>query len=197
MPTASLRRDHDLIEVARAMEVTARLLEGGTRVPEQVLAQTIDFAKNFTDACHHSKEEQSLFPALERAGMPHDMGPIAVMLADHRRSREIAERMEVSARQYASTGDAAQLAADMGEYVAHIRDHLWKENNRLFVMAEARLQHVSGDVGAELGRVERDRLAGLGRQRPHYEGIAESLEGYAQSGGTSRDGSDEDPSAEA
>ena len=43
----------------------------------------IDFSKNFTDVCHHTKEEKSLFPALEKAGLPTNMGPIAMMLMDH------------------------------------------------------------------------------------------------------------------
>ena len=90
MSTASLRRDHDLIEkVIKSMEATLQLLQNGTSVPEPILMQVIDFSKNFTDVCHHSKEEGSLFPALEKAGMPTNMGPIAMMLMDHEKSREI------------------------------------------------------------------------------------------------------------
>jgi len=80
MSTASLRRDHDLIEkVIKAMEATIQLLNDGKQVPESILNQVIDFSKNFTDVCHHSKEENVLFPALEQAGMPRNMGPIAMM----------------------------------------------------------------------------------------------------------------------
>ena len=38
--------------------------------------QVMDFAINFTDACHHTKEEQTLFPTLAEFGMPTNMGPI-------------------------------------------------------------------------------------------------------------------------
>ena len=70
MSTASLRRDHDLIDkVIKSMEITVQLLESGKKIPESILNPVIDFSKNFTDVCHHSKEEKSLFPAfLEYSG---------------------------------------------------------------------------------------------------------------------------------
>ena len=177
MSTASLRRDHDLIaKVLRAMESAIGLLQDGKQVPEFVLLPVVDFAKNFTDVCHHTKEEKSLFRALEDAGMPTNMGPIPVMLADHRRSRELGQSMEESARKYLDSGDSSDLVRHMKQYVEHVTEHLWKENNRLFVMAEARLQHVSGDVDRELGSIEAEQLDAVGQTREHYERLAEDLE---------------------
>jgi len=62
-----------------------------------------------------------------------------MMLMDHRRQREIARRMGEASGEYPSSGSSAALIATMGEYVRHVTEHLWKENNRLFVMAQARL----------------------------------------------------------
>ena len=176
MSTASLRRDHELIEkVIKAMESTIQLLTAGKQIPESILLPVIDFSKNFTDVCHHSKEEKSLFPALEQAGMPSNMGPIAMMLIDHQRSREIGTQMEESAKDYLSSGDSTKLVNDMKQYVEHITEHLWKENNRLFMMAEARLQYVSAKVDKELNEIEKSKLQDLGKSRDHYENLAENL----------------------
>ncbi len=176
MSTASLRRDHELIEkVIKAMESTIQLLNDDKHIPESILLPVIDFSKNFTDVCHHSKEEKSLFPALEKAGMPTNMGPIAMMLIDHQRSREIGIKMEESAKEYLSSGSSTKLVSDMQEYVEHITEHLWKENNKLFMMAEARLQYVSEKVDKELNEIEKSKLAGLGKTREHYEQLAENL----------------------
>lgn len=176
MSTASLRRDHDLIEkVIKAMESTIQLLNDGKQIPESILSPVIDFSKNFTDVCHHSKEENSLFPALEQAGMPRDMGPIAMMLMDHERSREIGKEMESSAKDYISSGNSTKLISDMQQYVEHITEHLWKENNRLFMMAEARLQYVSKKVDKELNDIEELKLKETGKTREHYEQLAETL----------------------
>ena len=50
MSTASLRRDHELIEkVIKAMESTIQLLNDGKQIPESILLPVIDFSKNFTD----------------------------------------------------------------------------------------------------------------------------------------------------
>jgi len=176
MSTASLRRDHDLIEkVIKAMESTIQLLNDGKQIPESILLPVIDFSKNFTDVCHHSKEEKSLFPALEQAGMPHNMGPIAMMLIDHERSREIGKEMENSAKDYISSGNSTKLISDMQQYVEHITEHLWKENNRLFMMAEARLQYVAKKVDKELNDIEELKLKETGKTREHYEQLAETL----------------------
>jgi len=176
MSTASLRRDHDLIEkVIKAMESTIQLLNDGKQIPESILLPVIDFSKNFTDVCHHSKEENSLFPALEQAGMPRNMGPIAMMLMDHERSREIGKEMENSAKDYISSGNSTKLISDMQQYVEHITEHLWKENNRLFMMAEARLQYVSKKVDKELNEIEESKLKETGKTREHYEQLAETL----------------------
>ena len=176
MSTASLRRDHDLIEkVIKAMESTIQLLNDGKQIPESILLPVIDFSKNFTDVCHHSKEENSLFPALEQAGMSHNMGPIAMMLIDHERSREIGKEMENSAKDYILSGNSTKLISDMQQYVEHITEHLWKENNRLFMMAEARLQYVAKKVDKELNDIEELKLKETGKTREHYEQLAETL----------------------
>ena len=176
MSTASLRRDHDLIEKAvKAMEATIQLLNDGKQIPESILLPVIDFSKNFTDVCHHSKEEKSLFPALEQAGLPSNMGPIAMMLIDHQRTREIATEMEASTKEYLSSGNSAKLISDMQQYVEHVSEHLWKENNRLFMMAEARLQYVAEKVDKELNEIEKTKLNELGKPREHYEKIVENL----------------------
>ena len=176
MSTNSLRRDHDLIEkVIKSMETTIQLLNDGKKIPEFILSPVIDFSKNFTDVCHHSKEENSLFPALEQAGMPRNMGPIAMMLMDHERSREIAKYMEESAKEYMESGNSTNLVNHMQQYVEHITEHLWKENNRLFMMAEARLQYVSEKVDEELNDIEELKLKEVGKTREQYESLVEKL----------------------
>lgn len=177
MSTMSLKRDHELIEkVIKSMETTINLLESGKKIPEPILLPVIDFSKNFTDVCHHSKEEKSLFPALERSGMPTHMGPIAVMLMEHEITRKIGKKMEKSAQDYFEKGDATELISDLKEYVEHITQHIWKENNRLFMMAEARLQHVSQQVDDELNQIEKNQLAEIGKTRKEYELIAEEFQ---------------------
>ena len=71
--------------------------------------------------------------------------------------------------------NSTKLISDMQQYVEHITEHLWKENNKLFMMAEARLQYVSKKVDKELNDIEESKLKETGKTREHYEQLAETL----------------------
>lgn len=177
MATESLRKDHDLIEkVVKAMEVTLQMLKAGKKIPESILMPTLDFTKNFTDVCHHGKEEESFFPALGQAGFPTNMGPIAVMLMEHEITRKIAIQMETSAKQYLESGSSDALISDITQYVQHMSEHLWKENNKLFMMAEMRLSGVSDKMNADLDSVEKKKLEQLGKSRHDYESLVQNIQ---------------------
>ena len=177
MSTASLRHDHKLIEkVLGALDATIKLLKDGKKIPEQILLPTLDFTQNFTDVCHHGKEEEALFPALEKAGMPTNMGPIRMMLIDHERTKEIAEHIGKSSKKYLESGSSDYLIESLELYVQHVTEHLWKENNRLFMMADSRLNYATKDIDKSLNDVEEKKLKELGKTRSHYESLADELE---------------------
>ncbi len=177
MATESLRKDHDLIEkVIKSMQVTMDLLKSGKKIPESILMPVVDFSKNFTDVCHHGKEEESLFPALEKTGMPRNMGPIAVMLMEHQITKQMATEIEQSAKEYLISGSSERLVSDISRYIEHVSAHLWKENNRLFMMAEMRLQGISDQINASLGETEKQKLEQLGKNRNDYENLVQDLE---------------------
>jgi hemerythrin-like domain-containing protein len=108
--------------------------------------------------------------------MPHHMGPIAVMLMEHETTRKIATRMDTSAKEYLQAGSSQKLISDIQEYIEHVTQHIWKENNRLFVMAEMRLQGNSEQVSKSLNEIEKQKLSGLGKSRDDYEKLARDLE---------------------
>jgi len=177
LSTASLRHDHKLIEkVLDALDATIKLLKDGKKIPEQILLPTLDFTQNFTDVCHHGKEEEALFPALEKAGMPTNMGPIRMMLIDHERTKEIASHIAKSSKKYLESGISNYLIESLELYVQHVTEHLWKENNRLFMMADARLNYATKDIDKSLNDVEEKKLKELGKTRSHYESLADELE---------------------
>jgi hemerythrin-like domain-containing protein len=174
--TESLRNDHFLIEkMTRALLVTADLLKAGKSVPAPFLEQAIDFTKNFTNVCHHGKEEDTLFPTLQKGGMPREGGPIARMLFEHEVTKQLAEKLEASAKAYLQTGKADQLVSDIQGYADHVSQHLTKENFRLFAMADMMLNAKAKQVNEELARTEQAKLQSLGRTRSHYEQL---VDGY-------------------
>jgi len=136
-PTQVLREEHEqILQVAGALEEV--LAEAASDAVYDRIGKCIRFIRLFADACHHGKEEDLLFPALEDEGLPHDTGPIAVMLHEHRLGRQFASAMAESI-DAARSGDAVarrRLLRAGHDYVGLIRNHILKEDNVLFNMAD-------------------------------------------------------------
>jgi hemerythrin-like domain-containing protein len=60
--TEALKADHRVIE--RVSGVLEKLMQSPA-VPLEVWEKAVDFIRHFADRCHHLKEEEILFPALE------------------------------------------------------------------------------------------------------------------------------------
>jgi hemerythrin-like domain-containing protein len=140
--TARLREEHrHILAVAEAMASLVAAAEAG-RWDVDAFADCVTFIRLFADACHHGKEEDLLFPELEKGGLPHDQGPIAVMLHEHEQGRAYARHMANSldgARAGEENARATLRNAAAG-YVHLIRGHILKEDNVLFAMADQMVQ---------------------------------------------------------
>lgn len=137
--TSTLRTEHEaIISMLDATEEAARRVDRDEPVRPEILEGLLEFFRVFADRCHHGKEEELLFPALERKGMPRTGGPIGVMLFEHEQGRALIRRMSQAVAEIAGGNPAAakSWAAAAREYTALLRAHIDKENNILFVMAE-------------------------------------------------------------
>lgn len=137
--TAILRKEHDaILRMLDTTEKVARQLDRGERAAPETLTGLLEFFRLFADRCHHGKEEDLLFPLLEKKGLPHAGGPIQVMLMEHEQGRSLIQRMTEAAEAY--SGGAAEAGPRWAEaarlYVAMLRQHIYKENNVLFRIAE-------------------------------------------------------------
>ncbi len=135
--TAVLREEHRLI--LQVVDRLDRAVGSGGVVSDgdlELARDCVAFFKLFVDACHHAKEEDLLFPALEEQGMPHDAGPIAVMLEEHRLGRELVGRMARALEDENTDAARAELGRAARDYIALIRQHIGKEDGVLFTMAD-------------------------------------------------------------
>ncbi len=181
-----LRRDHDVIlKILAAMDALRSMLvtiKSSDRSDDHdnddgivaIIKDTINFVKNFTDRCHHGKEEDVLFPALNSAGMPKEGGPIAVMLREHKQGREIIESMESALEDYERNGslDYNHIIKSIEEYILLMYNHIMKENNILFNIADTILYDKSKDINDGYTRVEYETIEG---KDEYYKRLAESL----------------------
>jgi hemerythrin-like domain-containing protein len=137
--TEVLRREHEaIVRMLDASEVVADRLSAGTKVEPEILSQLLEFFRLFADRCHHEKEEEHLFPLLERKGLLRAGGPIGVMMDEHTQGRAQMERMTVAAEAYrhGDTMAGRRWAEAMRRYSTLLRQHIDKENHVLFVLAE-------------------------------------------------------------
>ena len=162
-PTGLLREEHrSILRVLHVLEVLLDRGESGDW-DFDTLDDSIAFFRLFADACHHGKEEGLLFPELEARGMPREGGPIGVMLTEHQIGRAFVAQMGRSLER-SRRGDADEVArlAHAGRgYITLLRNHILKEDNVLFNMADQLL------AGPACRRLCDDYHAVCAR---HYEG---------------------------
>ena len=175
--TGVLRHEHEaILGMIDAAEEVARRIKEGREVRPETLSGLVEFFRVFADRCHHGKEEACLFPALEQKGLPHDTGPIAVMLQEHVKGRKyiavMAEALEGCA---AGRKDAALQWADAAlGYAELLRAHIGKENDVLFVIGERLLSQPDQDGLVEAFEdVENNKIGPGTHERLH--GLMEQL----------------------
>lgn len=160
--TKQLRDEHEgILIMLSVLEKICIEIQNGRVTDYDHPAKIVDFLRTFADKCHHGKEEELLFPALADAGVPVNGGPIGVMLSEHTQGRAYIKAMaDVLVKLHENDADAREtfVKAALG-YVTLLRDHIAKENNVLFVMAENRLtadEHEKLAVGFD--KIEEERI---------------------------------------
>jgi len=166
-----LKDEHGGVKVMLAIlgKVCDRL-EAGQRVDPKHLEEILEFLKVFVDKCHHAKEEDHLFPALEKAGIPKEGGPIGMMLHEHQAGRDFIRGMAQAAAALAGgdPGAAKRFVANARSYSDLLLQHIEKEDNVLYPMAEARLPANADEaLAAAFGKVEEERV-GHGRHEEFH-----------------------------
>jgi hemerythrin-like domain-containing protein len=180
-PLSELVADHEVISevldsLETVMERDVRLGAFATSFYDLALTFLADFA----DRSHHGKEEECLFPLLEEHGIPRAGGPIGCLLGEHEIGRDCV-RAARAALEGARRGDAGARAIvheRIREYVDLLREHILKENEVLFAMAE---RVMPLDAMDELARrfeaLEKAQGGAAGRDR--YFAMARSMERLA------------------
>ena len=179
-PTATedLKNEHLLVEVViAAMEREADTIDATGESDLDTVACMVDFTQNFTDGCHHAKEERALFPLLRErnAGM---QAPTSVMLQQHETGRQRI-RAVTDAVPAARQGDAAAvrvIGENLRAYAKGLRDHIGKENEVLFPMADGILTaDDQRQLTSEFERIESDEVGAGVHEK--YHAMARELAG--------------------
>jgi hemerythrin-like domain-containing protein len=131
--TQDLRNEHD--SILHVFTILDKMLSSDNKIDAYNLQfgnELVNFLKIFADKCHHGKEEDILFKELENRGVPNEGGPIGAMLLEHKQGREYIALMNQSLE----SKDLANFKNTAIKYRDLLRNHIAKENNVLFMMAD-------------------------------------------------------------
>lgn len=179
-PIEILMQEHRLIlSVLDSLEEAAGRLDSGIEIEPEFFLDAAEFVSGFADKCHHAKEEDILFVAMTARDMPQDTGPVAVMLAEHDEGRRYTAGFRSAAEQM-KDGDksaANDIVRNVYDYVNLLREHIVKEDNVLYPMAD---QMIPVDEMAKVSEdfqnvIEADRKDDIPQK---YAALAEKLSKY-------------------
>lgn len=137
-PIAILIDEHKMIiRVVEALRVFAENMEDGWEVEEDTLNEIIEFMRLFAQKWHHAKEEDVLFPALIKRGVPATGCPLIHLKNEHKKSNDyvanLVHSMEI--HRMSSVEGWADVIQGLKNLYSHYPNHIWKEENMLFPMA--------------------------------------------------------------
>jgi hemerythrin-like domain-containing protein len=175
--TADLVREHRLIKRMLALlEERAPLTGRGDYREWGFYVDGVDFIRNYADRFHHAKEEDVLFEALVKNGMPRENSPIAAMLLEHDHGRGFVRGMEKAASlaMAGEPGSETEIAANAAAYVELLREHIAKEDDILYPLAERVIpEEMREEIVARYHNAEEESPAGFERR---YEEIVAKYE---------------------
>lgn len=133
--TENLMKEHQLI--LKYVGLMERYVEFSLKHPDTpvLLEKAVDFIRfihEFADHFHHAKEEDILFRYLGAPGVLTHCNPIPQMLMEHDKAREYVRNME----QALQTKVLQDLADNAVQYAGLLKEHIYKEDNILYPMAE-------------------------------------------------------------
>jgi len=137
MKTATQNLEDDHVYILKLTDVMEQIARSKEPRADHII-EVVDIVRNFADGMHHAKEENILFPKMAEKGFSPDQGPVAVMLHEHVDGRNFIRAVSDSLQLYIN-GDTSvlpEISQNILGYVFLLRNHISKENNILFKMAD-------------------------------------------------------------
>lgn len=187
-PTEELKEEHHGVKLSlRILEKVNEKISAEPGALRDVymadLNQLIDFFRTFVDKCHHAKEEEILFPALIEAGLPKEGGPVQVMLHEHELGRKLVSKMDKTLRdlQGGKSNELKEWAEAAKEYIRLLTEHIAKEDNVLYPIADSRVpDRVQSEMIEAFEKIEIDRI-GQGRHEQFHSMLKTFHDKYLKS----------------
>ncbi len=164
-----------ILKVFHALSVIDNDLGRGRPVDIELMRKVVLFMRDFADKCHHAKEEAILFPAMEEKGVPKTGCPLAGLKGEHAKGRALVTGLDEAATACASGNQEAvdALRAAISGIRQLYPNHIWKENEMVFPMAERLFSQAEiENLKFEFDKAESE----LGQDHERYVAFADAIE---------------------
>ncbi|MEK6832478.1 MAG: hemerythrin domain-containing protein [Nanoarchaeota archaeon] len=153
-PTKLLSDEHKtILKVVEMLEEECNSLKE-KNIDKDFFIKVIDFIRNYADKFHHAKEEDILFKEMCKPNVEMHCNPVEQMLHEHNLGRNFVKNMELSLNK----NDKNELVRNAREYIVLIREHIFKEDNILYPMADEALGKTAQESMAK-------KFAEIGKER--------------------------------
>ncbi|MDP4267223.1 MAG: hemerythrin domain-containing protein [Bacteroidota bacterium] len=147
--TDLLRAEHENIKLLlRIMDRISLHIEKKDSFEIADLEKCIKIIKIYAGENHLRKEEDILFATLIKSGFHKNQGPVAVLRHEHEVAKEYVNDL-IESIEYYKSGDnlyKEDIISNIRAYVKLIGEHINKEKNILFMMADQKLTDEEQDI---------------------------------------------------
>lgn len=126
-------------------------LQSGNEINKGFFNKTIEFVRGYADKFHHAKEEDFLFVELCNNEAQMACNPTQQMLHEHDLGRDFIKELEKGIKE----NNKDKIIKNARGYSQLLREHIFKEDNVLYPMADQALnQNIKNKMLENFKRVE-------------------------------------------
>jgi len=142
-PTTILSAEHqNILKVIQVLLKECDLLEKNKEINSDFFRQVIDFIRGYADKFHHAKEEEILFKEMNKDTVSLHCNPIEQMLHEHDLGRNFVKSIDDGVRE----NNQNKILAGARGYAYLLQDHIFKEDNILYPMADEALDQKTQEL---------------------------------------------------
>jgi len=181
-PTDDLKEEHHAVKLMlKILDGICIDIESGKEVKHEHLGNVVEFLKVFVDKCHHTKEEEYLFPAMKKANIPGSKDMIDSLLEEHEHGRRNVRMISEAISGNMDSEDLSTIVKSSRDYIELLTQHINKENNKLFPMADEHLaQEIQVDLLKSFDIVEIEKI-GEGKHEEFHKLLHSLRDVYVKS----------------
>ena len=156
-PTKILSDEHqNILKVIDTLDRECNALESGSNLDKPFFEKAVDFIQNYADKFHHAKEEDILFIEICKDSVQMHCNPTQQMLYEHDQGRDFVKGLIEGL----SEENIKKILENARGYANLLRDHIYKEDNILYPMADEALpQEIQESILDRFQKVEIERFS--------------------------------------